>query len=170
MAISEPPAPAAVAAAGEERGWEDATDDADAMSNVPSREARQEMIKAVRATVDRIHVLSSMDEELKRLLIKEFRVVAKAHGEAVATKGEHSDASLGASMDARAGTSWPTRLRHSSQSFSRHAAMIVIHVTKPLNCQLCSREHVLAYIPPPSPSHCHSARTSGTGMLAEADI
>jgi hypothetical protein len=92
MAISGPPAPAAAtaAAAGEERGWEDAADDADAISNVPSREARQEMIKAVRATFDRIHVLSSMDEELKRLLVKEFRVVTRAHGEAVATKGEPS--------------------------------------------------------------------------------
>jgi hypothetical protein len=92
MAISGPPAPAAaVAAVGEEdQGREDAADDADAISNVPSREARQEMIKAVRATFDRIHVLSSMDDELKRLLIKEFRVVSKAHGEAIATKGEPS--------------------------------------------------------------------------------
>ncbi len=94
MAISGPPAPAAaMAAAGEEElGWDlaDAVDEADAICNVPSREARQEMIKAVRATFDRIHVLSSMDEELKKLLIKEFRVVTKAHGEAVATKGEPS--------------------------------------------------------------------------------
>ena len=52
--------------------------------------SEQEMIKAVRATFDRIHVLSSMAEALKRLLIKEFRVVTKAHGEAIATKGEPS--------------------------------------------------------------------------------
>jgi hypothetical protein len=54
----------------------DAANDADAISNVPCREARQEMIKAVRATLDRVHVLSNMDDELKRLLINEFRVVS----------------------------------------------------------------------------------------------
>ena len=75
MAISGPAAPAAAVAAAAEEDH-DAANDADAISNVPCREARQEMIKAVRATFDRIHVLSDMDDELKRLLINEFRVVS----------------------------------------------------------------------------------------------
>lgn len=72
MAISGPPAHASAQAAATAKEAETTRGDAgDLIGNVSNREMRQEMMKTLKATFDRIHLLSSMDEELKRQVIRD---------------------------------------------------------------------------------------------------
>ena len=84
MAISGPPAPACPGGAGAAAVGEVSTgrpDAGDLIGSVPNREARQEMMKTLKATFDRIHLLSSMHEDLKRLASRlRLRLPCTVHG------------------------------------------------------------------------------------------